>query len=331
MANPVHSASLARKLVPGFLTVLMLGVLGAYLFAQRAHFFAHYALRPLPMLGIALLVLVTLALRASANQVLFGRLRVAAPWRDWFALVNVNSFSNYLPLSAGLVAKAFYLKRVHSLPYAEFAVGQTALLLLVIATNGMAGLTAALLFGADGVTWVASGFAAMCATGALAFLPARTTRFLAQLGIPWDAAAVTAIRQAAPRVIPLQLVILLVSAASLQIGFALGESQIGFVPCVIFSAATVLTRLVAITPGALGVREFLVGGLAVLTGFELQDAVIASTLVRVAEMSVVFGLGGVFTYRLSGRVVSSYESGTESGTESGPESEPESDSEPEAR
>ncbi len=318
--------STARKLVPGILTLLMLCVLGAYLFDQRAHWLEHYALRPLPMLGIALLVVATLGLRASANQSLFGRLRVGASWRDWFALVSVNSFSNYLPLSAGLFAKAFYLKRVHSLPYPEFAVGQMALLLLVAASNGMLGLVTVALFGTTGVGWVAVGFAAMFAVGALAFLPAGATRSLTSLltrgRLPWDAAAVSAIRQAAPRVIPLQLLVLMATAVSLQLGFALGEAQVGLAPCIIFSAATVITRLVSITPGALGVREFLVGGLAVLTGFELQDAVIASTLMRLAEMSVIFVLGGVFTYRLSGRVASTYEVGSESG------SEPESDQEP---
>lgn len=326
MASPVRSASLARKLAPGILTVGMLGGLGAYLFDQRAHFDAHYALRPLPMLGIALLVVATLGLRASANQSLFGRMGVTAPWRDWLAVVTVNSFSNYLPLSAGLVAKAFYLKRVHSLPYAEFAVGQMALLLLVVATNGAVGLATVLLFGSTGIGWVAIGFAVMCAAGALAFLPPDATRFLTRLlgteRIPWDAAAVAAIRRAAPRVMPLQLLVLMATAASLQMGFALGEAEVGFAPCILFSAATVITRLVAITPGALGVREFLVGGLAVLTGFELQDAVIASTLMRVAEMSVIFVLGGVFTYRLSGRIAATYQ------TESEIASEPESDQEP---
>lgn len=307
----------------------MLGLLGAYLFDQRAHFLEHYSLRPLPMVGMALLLLATLGLRANANQSLFGRLGVLAPWRDWFALVSVNSFSNYLPLSAGVVAKAFYLKRVHSLPYGQFAVGQIALLLLVVATNGVVGLATVLLFGSTGVGWVAVGFAAMSAIGALAFLPAGATRFLRQSSrslpeflnpdrFPWDAAAVQAIRRSAPSVIPLQIGVLAATAASLQLGFALGDAQVGFAACLIFSAATVITRLVAITPGALGVREFLVGGLAVLTGFELQDAVIASTLARLSEMAVIFVLGGIFTYRLSGRVASSYDSSAEPGTDQEP-------------
>ena len=87
----------------------------------------------------------------------------------------------------------------------------------------------------------------------------------------------------------------------------MGNAEVGFGACVVFSASTVVTRVVSITPGALGVREFLVGGLAVLTGFELQDAVIAATVTRLAEMAVIFVLGGIFTHQLTGRVASTYE------------------------
>ena len=69
-----------------------------------------------------------------------------------------------------------------------------------------------------------------------------------------------------------------------------------------------LTRfVVAITPGAIGIREFLIGGLAYLTGFELRDAVIASTVTRTVEIAVVFALGGAFTHRLSDQVISTYD------------------------
>jgi hypothetical protein len=68
-----------------------------------------------------------------------------------------------------------------------------------------------------------------------------------------------------------------------------------------------LTRLFSITPGAIGIREFLIGGLAYLTGFELRDAVIASTATRTVEVAVVFALGGLFTRRLSSQVISSYD------------------------
>ena len=73
------------------------------------------------------------------------------------------------------------------------------------------------------------------------------------------------------------------------------------------AATSVSGGSVVAAAGALGVREFLIGGLAVLTGFDLRDAVIAATLARAAEILVVFVLGGVFTWRLSHDLSASYE------------------------
>jgi hypothetical protein len=123
----------------------------------------------------------------------------------------------------------------------------------------------------------------------------------------WDADAAPALRRAWPAVALLQLANLLATAGTLQIAFAMGASQAGFAACLVFACAAMLTRFVAITPGAIGIREFLVGGLAYLTGFELRDAVIASTVARSVEIVVVFALGGLFTHRLSNQVIATYD------------------------
>ena len=73
--------------------------------------------------------------------------------------------------------------------------------------------------------------------------------------------------------------------------------------CLMFACAGVLTSFVSITPGGLGIREFLIGALALATGFELRDAVIASTLARLGEMAAVFALGGFFSHRLARRAL----------------------------
>jgi uncharacterized membrane protein YbhN (UPF0104 family) len=93
--------------------------------------------------------------------------------------------------------------------------------------------------------------------------------------------------------------LLLLASVGLQLCFSMGGAQVGLLACLLFTAAAVLSRLVTIVPGALGVREFLVGGLALLTGFDLRDAVVASTIARAAEIAVVFSLGGAFSGSLS--------------------------------
>jgi uncharacterized membrane protein YbhN (UPF0104 family) len=296
-----------QRLTPAALSVLFLGGLAAYLWGHRAHISATYSFRPVTLGAIAAITALTLALRAAANQQLFGRLGTAAPWREWFGIVSVNSLSNYLPLSAGLVAKAFYLKRVHGLPFAGFAVGQSVLLILVVAANGAMGLLTVSFWRPAAAAWIGLAFAAMVAVGSLLWLPDRITRSLTGRWLPTDPTAIARLRGCTPTVIPLQAATLLTTAACLSLAFSMGHAEVSFGACIVFSAATVLTRVLSVTPGALGVREFLIGGLAVATGFELQDAVIAASAVRVAEVGVIFALGGAFSYELSKRVTSTFD------------------------
>ena len=149
--------------------------------------------------------------------------------------------------------------------------------------------------------FVATPFQRVCRAQAL---PARGP--LGGRWFPWEATSAPAVRRAWPGVALLQVGILFATAASLKLCFAMGVSDVPFAACVLFAASAVITRLVSITPGAIGIREFLIGGLAHLMGFDLRDAVIASTLSRSVEIAVVFGLGGAFTYTLTGKLASSY-------------------------
>ena len=51
-------------------------------------------------------------------------------------------------------------------------------------------------------------------------------------------------------------------------------------------------------------QQFLIGSLAYLVGFDFRDAVIASTLSRVIEVTVILVLGGIYTFQLSRRMIS---------------------------
>jgi hypothetical protein len=307
LQRPAARSGWGRALA-GLLTLAALTVLAIFLAHNRAYIAEHYAPRPEAFFAIAALIVATLGLRGLSHRVLFQCLGIRASDSDWFRLVTVTSFTNYLPLSAGMVAKAFFLKRVHSLPYRIFAVGQVALLVVVMTTNGAAGLlTLAVAFPGQLVGIVGAGFVLMLGSGVLLFLPSRPLRWLADRRLPWEADATPALRRAAPAAALFQVGILLATAATLRIAFAMGASEVGFAACIVFAAASMLTRLVSVTPGAIGIREFLVGGLAYLTGFELRDAVIAATATRTVEIAVIFLLGGVFTHRLSNEVMSSYE------------------------
>jgi uncharacterized membrane protein YbhN (UPF0104 family) len=294
--------------------VVAFGVLAVYLVRHRAYIEAHYAARPDALLLIAAAILASLVARSLSHVALFRPLGVAASAWDWFRVVTMSSFANYLPLSAGTVAKAYVLKRVHALSYDTFVVAQVALLVIVVSTNGAVGLASlALAAPAHLFGFVGAGFALMLATTALLMFPASALRFRRGATAWWDADAIPALRRGWPVAALWQVGNLLATAAALQVAFSLGANPVGFAACLVFSAASMLTRFVAITPGAIGIREFLVGGLAHWTGFELRDAVIAAAVTRTVEIVVVFALGGAFTYRLSHEVAASYSKTEESG------------------
>jgi len=296
-------AALQRWLPPA-VTLAVIGALSGFLYQNRGYIADSYSLQPGLFSAVAALTILSLFVRGVAHRLHFRSLGVGASTADWFRLVTVTSFTNYLPLSAGLVAKAVFLKRMHALPFRTFAVGQTTLLVLIVATNGLVGLGLlvlrfpAALFGPVGL-----GFLVMVLAGVLLALPERVREMLSPKWFPFAANVGPEARRNWPGVALCQLGMLLASAVGLQLCFEMGEAPVSFAACVLFNAAAVLTRFVTIVPGALGVREFLIGALAVLVGFDLRDAVVAATLARAAEILVVFVLGGVFTWSMSGSLV----------------------------
>jgi uncharacterized membrane protein YbhN (UPF0104 family) len=277
----------------------------AFLWWNRDYIAGSYTLRPAAFLSVAGLSALSLVVRGLANRLHFGALGVAASLPEWTRLVTVTALANYLPFAAGLVAKALFLKRVHELPYGRFAVGQSSLLLLIVATNGAAGLVV-LAFGFPDrlFGFIGAGFAVLLLAGLPLWLPERWRGRLGSRWLPLEAIAPPA-RRHWPWVVLCQLVLLLLASVGLQLCFSMGGSQVGLAACLLFTAAAVLSRLVTFVPGALGVREFLIGGLALATGFDLRDAVVASTLARSAELAVVLTLGGAFSWSLSGRLAAS--------------------------
>lgn len=290
----------ARRFVAPVVTGAALILLSVYLWRNRGWIAESYALEPGAFTLVAVLAVVGLAMRALANQFHFGGLGVSLSLFDWFRLVTVTAFTNYLPLSAGLVAKALFLKRVHDLPIRRFAVGQATFLLLVFATNGAVGLAILgarfpdALFGIPG-----AGFSAMLLSAGLLVLPASVQRRISTRWFPFADNVGRAARRGWAGVVVAQVLMLLASSYSLLLCFGMGKGDVGLIPCVLFTAAAVITRFVTIVPGGLGLREFLIGGLAVLVGFDLRDAVVAAMLARAAEVVVFFALGGVFTWSLS--------------------------------
>lgn len=294
--------------LPALLTAGAFTVLLGFLFANRGHLGRYYTVHPEAFLAIALLTAIILMLLGLANKIHFGAMGMKGSWYDWFHLVTVSSFTNYLPANAGIAVKAFYLKRIHGTPYRTFLAGQGALFLIFAAAAGACGLAALLAWPPERLPkLIAGALLAMTAAGGLLLLPRDAARRLGGSYLGESLAAARTGPRAVGAVALCQGSILVATATSLKISFDMGPAEVPLAACVVLAALAPLSRLVAVTPGALGVRELLLGGLAYLMGFTVRDAIIASTFSRLVEFAVVCSLGSFFTYRLSGKIVSSFD------------------------
>jgi uncharacterized membrane protein YbhN (UPF0104 family) len=263
--------------LPGLLATLALAALLLYLLEQREYIARTYALRPWTFVALCLLTLATMSLRALANRSLFRPLGVHAAFRDWLGVVSVHSLANYLPFQAGVLAKAFVLKRLHDVPYSTFAAVELALLVLVVAANGAVGLIALALFMPVSVfSWLGLTCAAMLSSVSVLLIPQRWLGGLSRW-LRWEVQASPAVRRAWPGVLAWQIAALLVMSFALYLAFAAGATPVTYAASVLFAACAVAARLLSIVPGSIGVREFLIGGLSHLAGFEFRDGVIASS------------------------------------------------------
>ena len=284
----------------GLLLGLSIVLLFGYLLAQQLPYIRENV-RPsftaiIMLSGFALLVFL---LRAFMNRVIFSPLGVNIPLLHWMAIVVAGSLANTLPFAAGTVAKGFYLKRIHDLPYRIFAGGQIALFALVLCINGFVGLFLLATVFRSQASVVAWGlFALMACAGFVLVLPKTLQRFLGKERFPWPEWSNQQRRVAWMGAGLSQIGILLLLAAKLYLCFAMGLEEVSFAACLLFSASGAITRLISVTPASIGVREFLIASIAHLLGFQFSDALIASTIDRIIDLIIIAGLVPLFGYYL---------------------------------
>lgn len=194
------------------------------------------------------------------------------------ALVNVSALLNYLPLPrAGLVGRSAYLKWRHGLPLRQSAVILAIVLALAVGVCGIA--AAALLAGEGAAGWLVMVLVLGVLTSVTGSVARRVLRREVLYGGLW---------------LPLRTADLLVAALRLWLAFALLGQPIGFEQAVLIGAASLLVKLVGLTPNGLGLSEWLIAVLTpVLAPIETATAAAAALLDRAAEVVVVLIAGAV--------------------------------------
>jgi len=308
----VHLSKLKSHL-PKLLFIAALLVFAGYLYRNADQYQQLLDLSAGWLLLLVGLVLAITLTNSLINYFLYWGLGVSLTLNESIGLAAVNTLANQLPFAGGLIAKGVYLKQKYELAYTRFLSATFALYVCFVAANGVVGIVVlaylALVNNLAVSMPLILGFSVMVVSVFLLRLPldasdvpGRWGRRLAQLLSGWQILGQN--RLLVSQLVGLQLLMTLLFAGRLWIAFHTLSQDVTLAQCILFSAATILTRLVSIAPGGLGVREAIVAGVAAVLGFDVGVSVVAVGIDRLVATLVVIALGTVYTYILSKKVAS---------------------------
>lgn len=251
-------------------------------------------------------------LNGLSNLFLYRILGVNINLSESVGLAAVNTLANQLPLSGGIVAKAIYLKKRYQLQYSYFFSVTLSLYIIFLSTSGLIGLIVInswwFFNSFERFPFLVIGFMLMTLSIVTLWLPTgwinRSGKFgqwLNQLADGWSVIGKH------PRVlfilVGIQVMMIMIFAGRLWIAFNLLSQNITYLQCIFFSSASILTQIVSITPGGLGIREGIIAGLAAILGFDMGVSIVAVGIDRLIATTLVVVLGTIYTYLLSGKVL----------------------------
>ncbi|PWB71728.1 MAG: hypothetical protein C3F07_13285 [Anaerolineales bacterium] len=286
-------------------TVGLVFVFIYYLYVNRDKYLQLINVSPSSVFLLLVLSVIFPVINGQINALLFQGMGVRQfPYQDGFLLAAISSLANQLPISGGIVSKAFYLKYKYNLSYTKFASATLALFICFVAVNGLIG-TMILLYWIMIANVVVSplllgGFIVMSAFLLLLWIP------IDRINIPGSIRKWT--RQAIDgwllisenpllviKLVGLQTCLMTLLAIRYWIAFHMLSQAVALSEVVLFASASVLTQLASFVPGGLGIREAIVGAVASALGFDLGVSIVAVGLDRLISTIVILIAGGIST------------------------------------
>ncbi|MHC4412962.1 MAG: lysylphosphatidylglycerol synthase domain-containing protein [Planctomycetota bacterium] len=244
------------------------------------------------------------ALNASftVQYLLKKALNVKTVLIDMVLLQNASYLLSYVPMKFSTVFRANYLKSHYGLSYARFGMFFIYLtLLLMVAATGAALMALLIFFGLASyekkilaVAFLIVLFGSFLVAFVPLPVPAGTNKFSAFVRNILDSRHQLA-QSKLSLLVCTNLLVLNFLLASLRLGIiyhAMGQNlhPAGFL---ILGAMGYFTMFINITPGALGIRELVLGSAATLIGIPLEIGMLAAMIDRAIALSYSFVIGGI--------------------------------------
>jgi uncharacterized membrane protein YbhN (UPF0104 family) len=297
-----------------FVSIIGLGLIVAFVYYLYLHADQYRKLLNVSVPGVVMLFMLSLAfplLNGMQNILLYRNLGAEISYKDGFLLTAASTLANQLPISGGIITKGFYLKRKYNLSYTKFVSSTVALFACFVAANGFVGLGILLYWIFSNKTAVSpillSAYLLMAACLLIFWLP------LDQIKVPekirsWGHQAIEGwmLMSRNPallfKLMGLQFILMVLLSLRYWLAFHMLSQTVTVPQTLLFATASILTQLVSIAPGGLGVREAIVAGVASAIGFDTGISVVAVGLDRLVATITIALTGWVSTVILGKQI-----------------------------
>jgi uncharacterized membrane protein YbhN (UPF0104 family) len=228
--------------------------------------------------------------------------------REWFGLSIVTAMGNYIaPFSGGMIARAAYLKRRHSFPYAEFVALLASNYLVNFWVIGVVGMAALSTLGtALRFYWQVLVFfaAVVVSISALVAFPSVT--------LPWNNRLAQLVntslrgwglvkqdRSFLAKLVAFAFVNIVWNGLSFWVAYGALGSPVSFRGALLVGLLAAFSILLNVTPGNLGVQEAVISLSSELLGTGVGQGLLVALLIRAATLILVFTLGPISSFLLT--------------------------------
>jgi uncharacterized membrane protein YbhN (UPF0104 family) len=262
-------ADMALRLVRGADAVLYVAIIGNLLLAWMA--------------------------RAARDLAIYRNQGIRIGFVDLLILNNRQFSLNYLPMKLGTLQVAASLKNRYGLAYSAYAGAFLVQNILVVFVASIFSIGTILLFADLGATesrlLLAAFILIVAAVSWISFTTLRLDILPRSLAgrltvIHGEITRFARMPAAAAWSLLMSVTMFILTVWRFDLLSKILDFDVGVVELVLFSAVSQLSLLFAITPGALGVREFFMGGLARLFGFSPAIGVLLSLSERLIALAL---------------------------------------------
>lgn len=228
-----------------------------------------------------------------------------------FSLSSVRAIANYLPMGAGVISNAVYLKSQKKLSIADYSSSLTVSFVLMFLITGFIGFVASLylncsanVVGWDIILLFFIVFIASLAVMKIKFPMLESDSFLGRFIRNYQKgyALLTRDGHTIRRLVILKLLILLLLIIKLKLLFVSVGYDLSWGSIILIVMSVVAFRIATILPGNIGITESISGFMTAVSGGSFEDGFAGMAVDRIIQLIWIIVLGIVSILYLSKKI-----------------------------